>query len=162
MAQFLQAAEAALGQHKTGIEVGLAAVAATAAAGGAFALYQHHETDVQKRANSRLKIVLVSGKELHSSGKEIYVVFHQGHLGVRSASSNDADPDFAGQEFELGILDKSKPLGVEVHEHGALHDANLGKANVNLNDLSSSLSEQTVELKPHGILKLKLSLADNA
>jgi len=160
MAQFLHAAEAALGQHKTGIEIGVAAVAATAAAGGAFALYQHHETDVQKRSNTRLKIVLISGKELHSSGKEIYVVFHQGHLGVRSAATTDADPEF-GQEFEIGVLDKSKALGVEVHEHGALHDANLGKASINLNDLSSSLEEQKIELKPHGHLKLKLSLAEN-
>jgi len=55
------------------------------------------------------------------------------------------------------FLDKHKSLLVEVHEHGAIHDADLGKGEIHLNEITSDPQEFHIHLHKHGEIKVLLS-----
>jgi len=144
-------------EAKIGAGVAVGAIAVAALAGTAFALYEHHETDTQKNAKKRLHIALHKGTGLQDGDDEIYVVFHQGHVGVKSQTSKVLDPEW-NQEFDLGVLDATKDLIVEVHKVQHIKDSCVAKTHINLADLDATGKKFDLQLHPRGSLKVVVSL----
>jgi len=145
-----------------------------AAAGVVYEIYEHHETEKQKNSLTRLHIRLLSGNNLlakdhhlfSAKSSDPYVIFNQGHLAIRSDYiKRSLDPVWENQEFNIGVLDTSKDLYIEVHDHSLLGKGDsLGHAYVPLSDIGHEPQQVIVNLKGssglfhsnHGTLTLQL------
>jgi len=152
----------------------MAVVVGALAVGAVYELYEHHQSKEQRESKQKLKIHLISGHELPGKDglplshktSDPYVIFKQGHLGVKSSYKEKTTDPYWDEKFELGILDFKEPLKIEVYDKDILHDDPLGSAKIELNDIPTQEKEFELKLhhhagvlhRNHGKLKLKAHL----